>query len=91
MHFFVFDGQNIVSHQALKLGINHIEINDLYKLNDSVNAIKEMIDNEVTYTVIPPKSAANGHLGIIVTVEKGFRFGIEKLCEIENVVFVAEE
>lgn len=69
----------------------YIEINDLYKLNDSVNAIKEMIDNEVTYTVIPPKSAANGHLGIIVTVEKGFRFGIEKLCEIENVVFVAEE
>ena len=29
MHFFVFDGQNIVSHKALKLGINHIEINDL--------------------------------------------------------------
>lgn len=69
----------------------YIEINDLYKLNESVNAIKKMIDNEVTYTVIPPKSAVNGHLGIIVTVEKGFEFGIEKLCEIENVAFVAEE
>lgn len=29
MHFFVFDGQNIVEHQTLKLGINNIEINNL--------------------------------------------------------------
>lgn len=69
----------------------YVEINDLYKANQTIDKIHKLIDCEITYTVMPPKSGFQGNLGLMITVSKQIKFDITCLCEIESVVFVAEE
>ncbi len=69
----------------------YVELNDLYKTNQTIDEISKMINSEVTYTVIPPKSGFHGNLGLMITISNQIKFDITCLCEIENVVFVAEE
>lgn len=69
----------------------YVEINDLYKTNETIVEISKMINSEITYTVMPPKSGFQGNLGLMITISKQVKFDITCLCEIENVVLVAEE
>lgn len=69
----------------------YVEINDLYKTNEAIAEISKMINSEITYTVMPPKSSFHGNLGLMITISKQIKFDITCLCEIENVVFVVEE
>ena len=50
-----------------------------------------MMNTELTHRTMPPKSGYMGHLGLNIVVEKRLNFEIERLCEIENVVFVEED
>lgn len=69
----------------------YIELDDLYKVNKVIEQILEKIGGEAGYTIVPPKSGAQGNVGVIVTVTKRIKFDITKFCEIENVVFACEE
>lgn len=69
----------------------YVEINDLYKTNEVIEKISKMIDSEISYSVMPPKSNLQGNLGIVITISKLIKFDINCLCEIENVVFAIEE
>lgn len=69
----------------------YVEIDDLYKLNQTVENIKNKLCTELTYKVIPPKSTFSGNLGLMITISKKVDFNIYELCEIENVVYVCEE
>ncbi len=71
--------------------IVYVELDDLYKTNETMDEISKKIDSEITFSVIPPKSGAEGNLGLIVTISNEIKFDITCLCEIEHVVFVAEE
>ncbi len=69
----------------------YVEINNLYKTNETIEQIKKMLDREISCNIIPPKSSCQGNLGIMVAISKRIDFDIHKLCEIESVVFVNEE
>ena len=69
----------------------YVELNDLYKTNQVIDEITKMIDGDISYNVMPPKSGFQGNLGIMITISKQIKFDINCLCEIENVVFAAEE
>ncbi len=69
----------------------YLEIADIDKTNETIDAITAMIGNDVSFSVIPPKSGFQGHLGLNVTVFKQIDFDLTELCKIENVVFVTEE
>ncbi len=71
--------------------IIYVEINDLYKANQTVAEISKALNTEFAYTVMPPKSAYQGNLGILITISKQIKIDITNLCEIENVVYVCEE
>lgn len=69
----------------------YIEIDDMYRTNEIVKNIISMINCEISYKIISPKSGCQGHLGINIIIEKRLDFDIEKLCEIQHVVFVDED
>ncbi len=69
----------------------YVEINDLYKTNETIDEVSKKINSEITYTVIPPKSGFQGNLGLMITISRQIKFDITCLCEIEHVVFVTEE
>lgn len=69
----------------------YVEINDLYSTNKTVEEISETLGTEISYSVIPPKSAFSGNLGLMITISKRIDFDINELCQIENVVYVCEE
>lgn len=71
--------------------IVYVEINDLYKANEVVDKIGEMLGVEISYSVMPPKSGFQGNLGVMITITDLIKIDIKKLCEIENVVYVCEE
>ncbi len=69
----------------------YVEIDDLCKTNKTVDLIAEVLSTEISYSVVPPKSAYQGNLGLIITISKRINLDMQKLLEIENVVFVNEE
>ncbi len=69
----------------------YVEIDDMYKVNKTVEALKKAFDIEVSYNIVPPKSAYGGNLGIVITIPKRIDIDSKKLCEIDNVIFVCEE
>lgn len=71
--------------------IIYVELNDLYKTNETIDEISKIIQCEVTYTAIPPKSGFQGNLGLMITISNQIKFDITNLCAIENVVFAMEE
>ncbi|MBE6915835.1 MAG: MgtC/SapB family protein [Ruminococcaceae bacterium] len=69
----------------------YIEIDDMYHANQLVKEIEGVVEIEITHTFMPPKSKAQGHLGIRVTADDSIHDKIDALCEIEGVVFVEGE
>ena len=69
----------------------YIEINDLYKVNATIEEIKKVIDTEFTYYLSPPKSGFQGNIGMMITISNRIDFDVNSLCEIENVVYTCEE
>lgn len=69
----------------------YVEIDDMYETNRIMGEIETMIGVKVTLSVLPPKSKAQGHLGINILVEEDLEFEILRLKEITGVVFVEGE
>lgn len=66
----------------------YVEISDLYKTNNVVDEIVEILNGDLSYNVIPAKSGTLGHIGLIVI--SGKVVDIEILRKIEAVAFVTE-
>lgn len=66
----------------------YVEISDLYKTNNVVDEIVEILKGDLSYNVIPAKSGTSGHIGLIVI--SGKVVDIEILRKIEAVAFVTE-
>ncbi len=69
----------------------YIEIDDMYKLNSTIEKFKEFFKIKLTYSVGAPKSGFSGNLGITITLPERINIETEKICVIENVVYVSEE
>lgn len=66
----------------------YVEISDLYKTNNVVDEIVEILNGDLSYNVIPAKSGTLGHIGLIVI--SGKVVDIEILRKVEAVAFVTE-
>ena len=67
----------------------YVEIDDIYKTNEIVDAIITNIGDDITYNVMPAKSGTSGHLGIIII--SGKIIDIKNITSVKGVVFVTEE
>lgn len=69
----------------------YIEIDNMYKTNEIIKNVISIIGSEISYNIVAPKSGCQGHLGIIIVIEKRLNFEIEQLCKIQNVVYAQED
>lgn len=69
----------------------YIEIDNMYKTNEIIRNVISIIGSEISYNIVAPKSGCQGHLGIIIVIEKRLNFEMEHLCKIQNIVYAQEE
>lgn len=63
----------------------------MYKTNEIIRNVISIIGSEISYNIVAPKSGCQGHLGIIIVIEKRLNFEMEHLCKIQNIVYAQEE
>ena len=69
----------------------YIEIDNLYKVNATLEELEKYIPEAFSYQIFAPKSNHNGNVGINLVIDKRIDLDISRLTEIENVVFAIEE
>ena len=69
----------------------YIEIDDMYKTNELVEKIEKDNNIKLVFHTMPPRSGFSGNLGIHLTIDTKKPFNVEKLLEMENVVFAELE
>lgn len=69
----------------------YLEIEDMHRLNETMDAIAEKISIEPDYTILPPKSGCAGQIGLHLSLDKRYAIEPAALAKIENVVFAVEE
>lgn len=70
----------------------YIEIDDMYRANEIVGEMKELIKCNFIHKFLPPKSGKNGNLGIsIVILSKSYENVMADILKLNNVVFCDEE
>ncbi len=70
--------------------ILYIEINSMYKANETVERLRAT-GADFTHHFLPPKSGFPGHLGISLLIGSRKTFPVERLKEVEHIVFYEEE
>lgn len=71
--------------------IIYIEVENISNLNSTIKAIEEEIGVSVVFSVVPPKTARQGNVGLLVTVSECIKIDFNKLSNIENVLFALED
>lgn len=71
--------------------IIYLEIDDMYKTNEILNKIKELLKEEFDYQVMPPKSGGQGNIGISIVFKNSFNFDYNDLLSIDNIIYVVED
>ena len=69
----------------------YIELDNLYKVNATLERLKKYIPEAFSYQIFAPKSNHSGNVGINLVIDKRIDLDISRLTEIENVVFAIEE
>lgn len=69
----------------------YIELDNLYKVNATLEKLKKYIPEAFSYQIFAPKSNHSGNVGINLVIDKRIELDISRLTEIENVVFAIEE
>ena len=69
----------------------YIEVDDMYKTNEIIKNVISIIGSEISYNIVAPKSGCQGHLGIIIVIEKRLNFEMEQFSNIQNIVYAQEE
>lgn len=69
----------------------YIELDNLYKVNATLEELKRYIPENFNYQILAPKSNHNGNVGINLVIDKRIEFDVSTFTEIENVVFAIED
>lgn len=69
----------------------YIEIDDLYKVNEIIEELGDIIPDEFTYHIFPPKSSKNGNIGISIILNNDYNIDIHTFRNIKNVVYAVKE
>ncbi len=81
-----------IEKQRKSVEVIYIEIDDMYRANETVERIKPLINRECIYKMLPPKSGYSGHLGVNIIIPRRLSNDITKqLLAVEGIVFVDEE
>jgi len=74
-----------------RVGVLYLELDDMYRLNETLNRITDAVGHEVPHRVLAPKSGFSGHIGVHLIIDKRQKLAPATLCALDTVVFVEEE
>lgn len=83
----------IVIHLLTKLERNkntkhvYVEVDDMYKVNDVLEAIQGCMEAEISSSIVPARSQNVNHIGINLVIEKKKKVEVCCLRQIDHVVF----
>lgn len=69
----------------------YLELEDMYKTNETMNALQNKVQSNISLQVVEAKSKAQGHIGINMLIDKRIDLSVDELADIENVVYAAED
>ena len=68
----------------------YVEIDDMYRANVILDQLMAILDTSIAHQMVAPKSGTNGHLGLVLVLEKRRVLDMQALRDMEHVVFVEE-
>ncbi len=68
----------------------YLEIANMKRLNETMDAIRKLANTEVIFRVLPPKSTCPGHIGIEMVLDRRNSIRAEDLLHLDEVVFAVE-
>ena len=71
--------------------IIYVEIDDMYKANEIVAQMAQLLEVRFNHRMMAPKSGLSGNLGITVIIDRRLDVDIMRIKELDHVVFVEEE
>lgn len=74
-----------------KAQIMYIEINDVNRVNEILNKVKEKITVPNNPVIVPSKSGIGGYVGLNIMLNQHFEVIPEDFLQIDGIVFVVEE
>ena len=69
----------------------YIEIDNVYKVNDVIKKLEQIIPERFTCQIFAAKSGNNGSVGVNIVIDKRIDMDVSALSEIENIAFALEE
>ncbi len=69
----------------------YVEIDDMYRTNEVIRQLQDFIREKTVVQTVAPKSGFEGHLGLIIVIDKRTEFNLVDLLTVENVVYAVED
>ena len=80
-----------LEHHQNKTQVFYLEVDDMSRANDVLDAARSVLGVEFSYRFLPPKSLYQGHLGIHLVVEKPQSVRPRDFLKIDHVLFAEME
>jgi putative Mg2+ transporter-C (MgtC) family protein len=68
----------------------YLEISDMTRVNELMEAIRDEMSQEPVFRVIPPKSGCTGHIGLELVMDRRKALAVESFLDFESVIFALE-
>ena len=69
----------------------YIELEDMSKLNETLDKILDIFPKNPDFEITAPKSAKQGNIGVIINTDRRYAIDIKNIVEVENVLFAVED
>ena len=71
--------------------IVYVEIDDMYRLNEIIEELKNIVPVHFKVSILNPRSGKSGNLGINLVLQVSKEVEFDKILKIKNVVYTIEE
>lgn len=69
----------------------YAEIDDMSKLNETLDKISALFPKTPDFEITAPKSAKQGNIGVIINTDRRYAVDVKNILEVENVLFAVED
>lgn len=69
----------------------YLEVDDLYKVNAVITALRQQLPTDFSCQIIAPKSEKDGNVGLSILIEGETDVDVEALCAIDGTAYAVKE
>lgn len=69
----------------------YLEVDDLYKVNAVITALRQQLPTDFSCQIIAPKSEKDGNVGLSILIEGEIDVDVDALCAIDGAAYAVKE